>query len=424
MSDSGSGYRRSRRAGVWLWVVFVAIGLAAAYWLVSKNGIGAGNAGSPARSRAMATPAVPVKIEAARIGRINLTLRAIGTVTAFNTVTVRSRVDGELQKILFKDGQKVKKGDLLAQIDPRTYQVALEQALGQQQQNVAQLKNAQRDLQRYQLLYTQKSIARQQVDAQQALVQQLLGSQKSDQAAVDSARLQLDFTRITAPITGRLGLRKVDQGNLISASNVDGLVVITQTQPISVMFSLPQSQLPDVLAQLRAGNKLAVDLYSRDDVLKIGTGELASVDNQIDVATGTLKLEAHFANEDEALFPNQFVNVRLHVSAIDDALVVPTIAVQQGSVGAFVYVIDADNKAHIRRVETATIDGGLIAVKSGLTAGQRVVIEGVDRLREGATVEIVSADAVAAANRGGALRAPGAGRSQSSGGASPAAHPH
>ncbi len=338
--------------------------------------------------------AVPVRLATVETGPIDYTLKAIGTVTAFNTVTVRSRVDGELQKIAFTDGQKVREGDLLAQIDPRSYQVELDQALGQQKQNEAQLQNAQRDLQRYQLLFKQNSIAKQQVDAQAALVQQYLGSRKSDQAAVDSATLQLSFTRIIAPISGRLGLRKLDQGNMINASNTDGLVVITQTQPISVMFTLPQAQLPDVLEKIRGGQTLAVELYDRDDVRKIATGDLMALDNQIDVATGTVKLKARFANENESLFPNQFVNVRLRVGTAE-SLVVPTMAVQQGSIGAFVYLVDDESKVHVQPIVIGRVDEKRVAVASGLSAGQRVVVEGLDRLREGAKVEVVSATAAA-----------------------------
>jgi multidrug efflux system membrane fusion protein len=375
---------------------------AGAYWFFVK-GAGSQTDGNPANRRGMAGMPVPVKVATAEIAPVDFTLKAIGTVTAFNTVTVRSRVDGELQDIAFTDGQKVEEGDLLAQIDPRSFQVQLDQALGQQKQNEAQLQNAQRDLQRYQTLFKQNSIARQQVDAQAALVQQFLGSRKSDQAAVDNAKLQLSFTRIIAPISGRLGLRKLDRGNMINASSTDGLVVITQTQPISVLFTLPQAQLPEVLAQVRAGKKLVVDLYGRDDVTKIASGELMSIDNQIDVATGTLKLKARFANEDESLFPNQFVNVRLRVDTAD-ALVVPTLAVQQGSVGAFVYRVDEENKVHVQPIVAGRVDGRKIAVESGISEGQRVVVEGLDRLREGATVEVMSPDNVAAGAPG---RVPG-----------------
>lgn len=417
MADSSSGLGRSHRGRIWVWVVVLVALAAGAYWYFGA-GKSPGSAKSLGRGGAGAM-AVPVRAAPVESGRINFVLKAIGTVTAFNTVTVRSRVDGELQKILFTDGQKVQEGDLLAQIDPRTYQVQLEQALGQQSQNQAQLANARRDLQRYQQLYKQNSIAKQQVDTQAALVQQYLGSQQSDQAAVDSAKLQLSFTKITAPITGRLGLRKVDQGNLIAASSVDGLVVITQTQPISVLFTLPQVQVPDVLAQLRAGKTLGVDLFDRDDLRKIAAGELMSIDNQIDVATGTLMFKARFANDDEGLFPNQFVNVRLNVSSEDQAVVIPTIAVQQGSIGPFVYVIDENNKVHIQRIVTGTIEGARLAVKSGLSAGQRVVTEGIDRLREGALVEVMApaAPQTAAGSAGAALLGGASGASAS--GASP-----
>jgi multidrug efflux system membrane fusion protein len=401
------GHRR------WPWLVLVLAAVAAgAYWYAGRDS-GASNAARSGpggnRMAAMANMKTPVRVATVQQGSIQHTLKAIGTVTAFNTVTVRSRVDGELQKIFFSDGEKVSAGDVLAQIDPRTYQVQLDQALGQQKQNEAQLKNAQRDLQRYQLLFKQNSIAKQQVDAQAALVQQFLGSQKSDQAAVDSARLQLDFTRITAPISGRLGLRKVDEGNMVNASNTDGIVVITQTQPISVLFTLPQAQLPEVLAQLRAGKTLSADLYDRDDLRKIATGELMSVDNQIDVATGTVKFKARFANDDESLFPNQFVNVRLRVDTAQ-SLLVPTMAVQQGSIGAFVYVVEEGDKVRIQRIVTGRVDDKLVAVESGLSAGQRVVVEGLDRLREGAAVEVVTgAQASAPASPAGLSAGPGNG---------------
>lgn len=398
MSDSSSESYRPRR-GRWLWALVLVLVCAGGYWFFTKGGAQpqsasggrgmAGMAGMPAM-------AVPVKLATVEAGPINHVLKAIGTVTAFNTVTVRSRVDGELQKIVFSDGQKVQEGDLLAQIDPRSFQVELDRALGQQKQNEAQLQNAQRDLQRYQLLFKQNSIAKQQVDAQAALVQQYLGSRKSDQAAVDSAKLQLSFTKIIAPLSGRLGLRKMDQGNMINASSTDGLVVITQTQPISVLFTLPQAQLPEVLEQIRAGKTLAVDLYDRDDLNKIATGELMSLDNQIDVATGTVKLKARFANEDESLFPNQFVNARLQV-ATTPALILPTMAIQQGSIGAFVYLVGDDNRVHVQPVVIGQVDEKRVAIASGLSEGQRVVVEGVDRLREGALVEVVTGDSAASA---------------------------
>ncbi|NGM86723.1 MdtA/MuxA family multidrug efflux RND transporter periplasmic adaptor subunit [Parapusillimonas sp. SGNA-6] len=420
MSDSSSEPNRSRRYR-WLWLFVALLVAGGAYWYFAK-GAGPQANGTAAGRPGLGSMPVPVKVATVQRAPLDYTLKAIGTVTAFNTVTVRSRVDGELQEIAFTDGQKVEEGDLLAQIDPRPFQVQLDQALGQQKQNEAQLQNAQRDLARYQTLFKQNSIARQQVDAQAALVQQFLGSRKSDQAAVDNAKLQLSFTRIVAPISGRLGLRKLDRGNMINASSTDGLVVITQTQPISVLFTLPQAQLPDVLAQIRAGKKLAVDLYGRDDLTKIATGELMSIDNQIDVATGTLKLKARFANEDESLFPNQFVNVRLRVDTAE-ALVVPTLAVQQGSVGAFVYRVDDEDKVHVQPIVAGRVDGRRMAVESGIDAGQRVVTEGLDRLREGAKVDVMSIDGVASASaQRAAAAAAAAAKSAAAGGSSAGGH--
>ena len=371
MSDPVSDLptRKPRR---WPWVLVLVSLVAAGYWFWSANQ-GKSTSGFRRFGGPMSGASVPVKAAVVEQGKIDYILKAIGTVTAFNTVTVRSRVDGELLKLEFQDGQKVQKGDILARIDPRNYQIRLDQALGQQKQNEAQLKNAQKDLQRYQLLYKQNSIARQQVDAQEALVQQLIGARTSDQAAVDDARLQLEYTDIVAPISGRLGLRKVDEGNIVNASSTDGIVVITQTQPISVLFTLPQAQLPDVLAQLRGGNTLAVELYDRDDIRKLADGELMSLDNQIDVATGTVKMKARFANEDEARFPNHFLNVPLKVET-RQALVLPTAAVQHGSIGSFVYVIDEQNKSRIQAISVGRVDGRRTEVLSGLSAGQKVKI--------------------------------------------------
>lgn len=392
MSDSRPETGGRRIARPWWWMLSIVVVAAAAYWYWghnSKPGPAGPGAANPFMAGRMGAP-VPVRIATAQESTIDVVYRAIGTATAYNTVTVRARVDGELQEILFEDGQKVEKGDVLARIDPRSYQIQLDQALGQQRQNQAQLENAQRDLQRYQLLFKQNSIAKQQVDAQAALVQQYLGSQKSDQAAVDNARLQLSFTEIIAPMDGRLGLRQVDQGNLISSAGTEGLVVLTQTQPISVVFTLPQARLPEVLEQFRQGTGLEIDVYDSTDTRKLATGVLESVDNQIDVATGTLRLKARFENQDETLFPNQFVNVRLKVRTGLPALVVPAAAVQQGAQGAFAYTLDEADTVQIRRIVTGTVDGDRVAVESGLEAGERVVTEGVDRLREGSKVEIVT----------------------------------
>eukprot|EP00887_Chlorella_sp_A99_P003820 scaffold32.g3820.t1 len=335
--------------------------------------------------------AVPVRVATATTQDMAIFLRALGTVTAYNTVTVRSRVSGELVKVAFQEGQQVRAGELLAQIDPRAFEVALEQAQGVQQKNLAQLENARRDLKRYQALYDQESIARQQLDAQNALVRQYEGTVKSDQAAVDNAKLQLTYARITAPISGRLGLRLVDEGNLVSSSDTSGLVVITQTQPIAGVFTIPETQLAQVLAPVRAGRTLTVDAYDRADMRRIATGTLETVDNQIDVATGTVKLKARFDNADQALFPNQFVNIRLHVQTLKNATVIPEAAMQQGSIGSFVFLLQADSTVLVRPVALGPAEGGMVTVNQGLQPGDRVVIEGTDRLRTGAKVEVANA---------------------------------
>jgi len=377
--------------------------VAAIAWLVlrpsAKQGGPGGRAGGRPPMAAMANLPVPVRIATAAQQDIDIFLRSLGTVTAYNTVTVRSRVSGELVDVAFQEGQQVKAGDLLAQVDPRAFQVALDQARGTQMQNLAQLENARRDLQRYQALFKQDSIARQQVDTQAAMVRQYEGTVKSDQANVDNAKLQLDYARITAPISGRLGLRQVDRGNLVSSSDTNGLVVITQTQPISVVFTLPETQLPEVRAELAAGKTLTVDAYDRADTRRIATGKLETLDNQIDVATGTLKLKARFDNADDALFPNQFVNVRLHVLTRKDVTAIPTAAVQQGSAGAFVFLVQDDNTIAVRQVKLGAINSGMVAVNEGLKPGDRVVTEGTDRLRAGAKVEILGGAEVIPATR-------------------------
>ncbi|MBV7498402.1 MdtA/MuxA family multidrug efflux RND transporter periplasmic adaptor subunit [Achromobacter sp. ACM05] len=404
MSDSrpvSPPSRWSRRRVVGLGLLLLVV--AAIAWLVlrpsAKQGGPGGRAGGRPPMAAMANLPVPVRIATAAQQDIDIFLRSLGTVTAYNTVTVRSRVSGELVDVAFQEGQQVKAGDLLAQVDPRAFQVALDQARGTQMQNLAQLENARRDLQRYQALFKQDSIARQQVDTQAALVRQYEGTVKSDQANVDNAKLQLDYARITAPISGRLGLRQVDRGNLVSSADTNGLVVITQTQPISVVFTLPETQLPEVRAELAAGKTLTVDAYDRADTRRIATGTLETLDNQIDVTTGTLKLKARFDNADDALFPNQFVNVRLHVLTRKDVTAIPTAAVQQGSAGAFVFLVQDDNTIAVRQVKLGAINSGMVAVNEGLKPGDRVVTEGTDRLRAGAKVEILGGAEVIPATR-------------------------
>jgi multidrug efflux system membrane fusion protein len=404
-----SSPRPRRRLFAWIVVLLIVAGIA---WLVLRPKIGADQNGHPragARHRgagamaAMAEPAVPVRVYAAATKDVDISLPALGTVTAYNTVTVRSRVDGELVQVNFQEGQHVKAGDVLAQIDPRPFNVQLQQALGTQQQNQAQLENARRDLARYQTLYKQDSIAKQQVDTQAALVRQFEGTLKTDQAAVDNARLQLTFARITAPISGRLGLRQVDPGNLVSSSDTNGLVVITQTQPIAVIFTLPETQLPEVREQLRAGRTLRVDAYDRANTKRLATGVLETLDNQIDVTTGTVKLKARFDNADDALFPNQFVNVQLLVETRKGMTVIPNGAVQRGSQGPFVFVAEPDNTVSVRQLKLGPVSGELVVVNDGVKPGDRVVVEGTDRLRAGAKVEVVTDPAAIAPTPGASL---------------------
>ena len=336
---------------------------------------------------------VPVRVAEVEQGEFAIELKALGTVTAYNTVNVRSRVDGELVKVLFEEGQQVKAGDLLAVIDPRPYQVALQQAQGALQENQAQLKNAELDLQRYKGLYDEDSIAKQTLDTQQALVNQYRGSLQSNQANVATAKLNLDFTQIRAPIAGRLGLRQLDIGNLVSGGDTTPLVVITQTDPISVIFTIPEGDLPAVLQRRRDGISLVVEAWDRGERLKLAEGVLESLDNQIDTTTGTVKLKARFDNAEQMLFPNQFVNVRLRVETRDAATIIPSAAVQFGTQGTFVYVVDDANKVSIRPVSIAASDAERSMVTEGVQQGERLVLEGTDRLRDGSEVEVVDPQA-------------------------------
>jgi multidrug efflux system membrane fusion protein len=350
-------------------------------------GKGAGKAGKGGRFGGAST-VQPVQAVAATAGDINIVQTALGTATALRTVTVKPRVDGQLQKILFTEGELVKEGEVLAQIDPVPLQVALAQAEGNLARDAAQLNNARLDLERYRTLLAQDSIAAQQVDQQAATVRQLEGTVKVGQAQVDNAKLQLSYTRITAPISGRLGLRTVDSGNMVRGSDATGIAVITQIDPMGVVFTIPQDNLPRVLARLRSGDKPAVEAWDREQKELLARGQLITTDNQIDVTTGTVRLKAQFANPGFKLFPNQFVNVRMVVDVRKGVVVVPIAAVQRTTQGAVVYVVGADSTVALRPVVTGPTEGTLTAIESGLQVGERVITDGVDRVREGAKVEV------------------------------------
>ncbi len=332
----------------------------------------------------MAGP-LPVVVTTAQKGTINIILDGLGTVTPLATVTLTTQISGYLAEVKFTEGQLVKKGDILAVIDPRPYQVALEQAEGQLVQAQAQYKEAQIDLDRYQKLSTQDSISKQQVDAQQALVQQYEGMVKTNQAAVDNAKLNLVYCHVTAPVTGRVGLRLVDQGNYVTPNSTNGLVLLTQMKPITVIFTLPEDDIPRVLKQARSKATIQVDAFNRDDTVKLASGTLTTVDNTVDPTTGTFKLRATFPNDDEVLFPNQFVNISMHLDVVADAIVIPTSAIERGQQGSFVYVVGSDNKVAARQVTLGATEGENLAV-NGVKEGETVVVDGADRLKEGMEV--------------------------------------
>jgi membrane fusion protein, multidrug efflux system len=377
---------RKGHGGLWVFLAVVAIaGSIAAYKARALS-----QAAGP--QTAVSAPAISVGVTTVQKRDVPYYLVGLGSVTAFNTVTVRTRVDGQLMKVLFTEGQFIREGDLLAQIDPRPFQVALDQAQGQLAKDLASQADARIDLNRYQQLWQEGVIPRQQLDSQQATVGQFDGAIQADKAAIDNAKLNLLYSSITAPISGRVGLRLVDAGNMVHATDQNGMLVITQVQPIAVIFTLPEDNLLEVAAQMKR-QPLTVEAYSRDDKTKLAEGRLLTIDNQIDQTTGTVKLKSQFENQDLSLWPNQFVNIHLFLSVRKDATVVPSAAIQRGAQGTFVYAVKSDNTAEVRPVQVDFIEGNIAVIRTGLAPGEQAVIDGQDKLQAGTPLSFKPASA-------------------------------
>jgi multidrug efflux system membrane fusion protein len=376
---SPSGWHRllTRR---WLIVIAVVLALVLLAWLLTPK------ASKAPTGRFANTGPMPVATAAAQSGSMPIIVNGLGTVTPITTVTVQSQISGQIMQIAFKEGQTVKRGDLLILIDPRPYQVALEQAEGALARDKALLANARTDLERYTTLFAQDSIAEQQLATQRSLVDQDIGTVKTDQAQIDAAKLNLVYCHITSPIDGRAGLQQVTLGNYVTPAEPNGLVVVTQMKPITVVFALPEDQIPPILEQMHAGKTLPVTAFDRSHTTQLASGSLNSIDSQIDTTTGTVKLKAIFANSDERLFPNQFVNADLLVNTLQGATLIPQAAVQRGAPGTYVYVVNADSTVNVRKITLGAGDATNIAVTQGVKPEEVVVIDGADRLKDGAKV--------------------------------------
>jgi len=392
-SAPASASRHGLRRLIWI-VVLVALAVALAIWLKHRGGA---PASAPGGRFGAAGAGGPQSVRVATVvqGTMPVQLNALGTVTPIATVTVRTQISGQLMSVGFTEGQMVRKGDFLAQIDPRPYEISLQQAQGTLAHDSALLAQAQADLQRYETLLKQDSIGAQQVDDQRYLVKQISGQVEADRAQVRTYQLDLTYCHIVAPVDGRVGLRQVDPGNYAQTSDTNGIVIITTMNPMSVIFTIPEDSLPPVLERLNSGARLPVQAYDRSNTTLVASGVLQTVDNQIDTPTGTLKLRAQFPNADLKLFPSQFVNARLLVDVRRNATVVPSSGIQTGSIGQYVYLVNPDNTVHVSVVKTDIVDGERTSVLSGVAPGDKVVIDGTDRLREGSTIEIASSPAIA-----------------------------
>jgi membrane fusion protein, multidrug efflux system len=394
----GNSAAAAAKSRWWLWVLILGVIAVGIWYYRSSHSTSETQAAAPGNtspsggakgksSGGAGSFVVPVVVAAAQRGDLPVYFNGLGTVTAFNTVTVRSRVDGQIVKINFTEGQFVHQGDALVEIDPRPFQVQLEQAQGALAKDQAQRKDAEVNFERFKLLYQEGVIPKQQLDTQGAQVGQFDGAIQTDIATIDNAKLQIVYSHITAPISGRVGLRLVDIGNIIHATDTTGLLVITQLQPISVIFSLPQDQLPQVMAKLRGtGGQLPVEAFDRDDTAKIASGKLVTIDNQIDTTTGTYKLKSIFNNEDNSLFPNQFVNIHLLVDTKRNLVIVPTAAIQRGPQGTYVYSVSNGNTVNIHTVTIAQATGNSVGLSAGINTGDVVVIDGQDKLQDGSKV--------------------------------------